>query len=84
MGTNVRIFRLNDYDFGVGTVPLVTYTDLPQFVYGVASTATKTFPTNQNEPFNFLNLDLYAQDTWRVTRTLHGRSVSAIRSIPIR
>ena len=70
VGTNVRIFRLNDYDFGVGTVPLVTYTDLPQFVYGVASTATKTFPTNQNEPFNFLNLDLYAQDTWRVTRTL--------------
>ena len=70
VGTNVRIFRLNDYDFGVGTVPLVTYTDLPQFVYGVASTATKTFPTNQNEPFNFLNLDLYAQDTWKVTPKL--------------
>jgi len=67
VGTNVRILRLNDYDFGEGTVPLVTYTDLPQFIYGVASTATKTFPTNQNEPFNFLNLDLYAQDTWKVT-----------------
>ena len=63
----MRILRLNDYDFGEGTVPLVTYTDLPQFIYGVASTATKTFPTNQNEPFNFLNLDLYAQDTWKVT-----------------
>ena len=70
VGTNVRIFRLNDYDFGEGTVPLVTYTDLPQFIYGVASTATKTFPTNQNEPFNFLNLDLYAQDTWKVTPKL--------------
>ena len=70
VGTNVRILRLNDYDFGEGTVPLVTYTDLPQFVYGVASTATKTFPTNQNEPFNFLNLDLYAQDTWKVTPKL--------------
>ena len=70
VGTNVRIVRLNDYDFGEGTVPLVTYTDLPQFVYGVASTATKTFPTNQNEPFNFLNLDLYAQDTWKVTPKL--------------
>src|SRR5271157_3111023 len=52
-GTNSRIFRLNDYDFGQGTVPAVTYTSLPQFIYGVASTATKTFPTNQNEPFNF-------------------------------
>jgi hypothetical protein len=70
VGTNVRIFRLNDYDFGEGTVPLVTYTDLPQFIYGVASTATRTFPTNPNEPFNFLNLDFYAQDTWRITRKL--------------
>jgi hypothetical protein len=70
VGTNIRIFRLNDYDFGEGTVPLVTYTDLPQFIYGVASTAAKTFPKNANEPFNFLNLDLYAQDTWKVTKKL--------------
>jgi Carboxypeptidase regulatory-like domain len=70
VGTNIRIFRLNDYDFGEGTVPLVTYTDLPQFIYGVASTATKTFPTNPNEPFNFLNVDLYAQDTWKVSKKL--------------
>ncbi len=69
-GTNTRIFRLNDYDFGQGTVPTVTYTTLPQYIYGVASTATKTFPTSANEPFNFLNLDLYAQDTWKVTKKL--------------
>ncbi|MGO9650081.1 MAG: carboxypeptidase regulatory-like domain-containing protein [Terriglobales bacterium] len=69
-GTNTRIFRLNDYDFGEGTVPTVTYTTLPQFIYGVASTATKTFPLTANEPYNFLNLDLYAQDSWKVTRTL--------------
>ena len=69
-GTNIRIFRLNDYDFGQGTVPTVTYTTLPQFIYGVASTATKTFPSSANEPFNFLNLDFYAQDTWRVAPTL--------------
>ena len=48
----------------------MTYTTLPQFIYGVASTATKTFPTSANEPFNFLNLDLYAQDTWKVTKKL--------------
>jgi Carboxypeptidase regulatory-like domain len=69
-GINGRIFRLNDYDFGQGTVPLVTYTDLPQFTYGVASTATKTFPTHSNEPFNFLNLDFYAQDTWKIRPTV--------------
>ena len=30
-GTNTRIFRLNDYDFGEGTVPTVTYATLPQY-----------------------------------------------------
>ena len=69
-GTNIRIFRLNDYDFGEGTVPTVTYTTLPQFIYGVASPASKTFPTSTNEPFNFLNLDFYAQDTWKLTPSL--------------
>ncbi len=66
-GTNIRIFRLNDFDFGEGTVPTVNYTDLSQFIYGVASTATQSFPQTTNEPYNFLNIDLYAQDTWRVT-----------------
>lgn len=69
-GTNVRIFRLNDYDFGEGTVPTVTYANLQQFIDGVANTASETFPSHLNEPFNFLNLDVYAQDTWKVTRTL--------------
>jgi hypothetical protein len=70
VGTNIRIFRLSDFDFGEGSVPLVTYTDLPQFIYGVASTATKTFPSHADEPFNFLNIDVYAQDTWKLTKKL--------------
>jgi Carboxypeptidase regulatory-like domain len=69
-GTNTRVFRLNDFDFGQGTVPTVTYATLPQFIYGVASTATRTFPLSANEPFNYLNLDLYAQDTWKLTPKL--------------
>jgi hypothetical protein len=69
-GTNTRILQLNDYDFGQGRVPTVTYTTLPQYIYGVVSTTTKTFPLSANEPFHFLNLDLYAQDTWKVTGKL--------------
>src|SRR5579863_2688085 len=65
-----HIFRLNDYDFGEGAVPLVTYTTLPQFIYGIASTADKTFPLANSQPYTFLNLDLYAQDTWKVTSRL--------------
>jgi hypothetical protein len=65
LGTNTRVFRLNDYDFGEGAVPLVTYATLQQFVHGVASTAFKTFTLANSQPYNFLNLDLYAQDTWK-------------------
>jgi len=69
-GTNTRIFRLNDYDFDEGTVPTVTYATLAQYIYGVASTVTETFPLATHEPFNFLNVDLYAQDTWKLTPRL--------------
>jgi hypothetical protein len=69
-GTNIRVLRLNDYDFGEGSVPTVIYSTLQQYIDGVASTAMETFPVSDNEPFNFLNLDLYAQDTWKVTKTL--------------
>jgi len=69
-GTNTRIFRLNDYDFGEGVVPLVTYTTLPQFIYGVASTASETFPLANSEPYDFVNVDVYAQETWKVTPKL--------------
>jgi len=69
-GTNIRIFRLNDYDFGEGVVPTVSYATLPQFIYGIASTASETFPQANSQPYNFLNVDAYAQDTWKVTRTL--------------
>ncbi len=68
-GTNTRMFRLNDYDFGEGAVPLINYATLPQFIYGVASTASKTFPLANSQPYNFLNLDLYVQDTCKLTRT---------------
>ncbi|MGB6429561.1 MAG: carboxypeptidase-like regulatory domain-containing protein, partial [Candidatus Acidiferrales bacterium] len=69
-GTNTRILRLNDYDFGEGSVPTVTYSTLAQYIFGAASTASESFPTSANEPFNFLNLDLYAQDTWKVNSKL--------------
>jgi Carboxypeptidase regulatory-like domain len=69
-GVNSRILRLNDYDFGEGTTPLVTWTTLPQFIYGVAATASKSFPISYSQPFNILNLDFYGQDTWKVTPKL--------------
>jgi hypothetical protein len=69
-GTNTRIFRLNDFDFGQGGVPRVGYATLPQFIYGVASTASRTFAVANSQPYNFLNADFYAQDTWKIKPAL--------------
>lgn len=61
---------LNDYDFSTYDTPLVTYSTLAQFTYGVASTATKAFPVAASQPFNYLNLDLFAQDAVKLSSKL--------------
>ncbi len=70
VGVSSRRLRLNDYDFSTYSTPLVTYTTLAQFIYGVASTATKSFPTAASQPFNFLDVDLFAQDTVKLSTAL--------------
>jgi hypothetical protein len=69
-GISSRRLRINDFDFGTYTTPLVTYTTLPQFIYGVASTATESFPLAASQPFNYLNVDLYAQDSIKLAAKL--------------
>ena len=66
-GTNTRILRLNDYDFGEGTVPTVTYTICRSSSMESRRPRRRRFPLRHSQPFNFLNLDLYAQDTWKLT-----------------
>src|ERR1035437_6305627 len=66
-GISSRRLRINDFDFGTNTTPLVTYTTLPQFIYGVASTASESFPLAASQPFNYLNVDLYAQDSIKLS-----------------
>ncbi len=52
-GTNIRILRLNDYDFGEGSVPTVTYSTLQQYIDGVASTAIRNFPNLRQRALQF-------------------------------
>jgi hypothetical protein len=61
-GESIRWLRFDNYDFGAGTTPLVTYTTLPQFIYGVASTATRAFPAAPITAFRVSNVDVFAQD----------------------
>jgi hypothetical protein len=66
-GESIRWLRVNDYDFTAGTTPLVTYTTLPQFIYGVASTATRAFPAAPVTTFRLSNIDLFAQETVKLS-----------------
>jgi len=59
-GIGSRRLRIDDYDFSNYVTPLVEYTTLAQFIYGVASTATKAFPVAASQPFNYL--------TWTCSR----------------
>jgi len=70
LGTNTRILRLNDYDFGEGTGSnCLTYPPCRN-IFLESHPRRQRLCTSANEPFNFLNLDLYAQDTWKVTKKL--------------
>jgi len=67
VGESIRWLRFDDYDFGAGTTPLVTYTTLPQFIYGVASTATRAFPAAPVTTFHISNIDVFAQDAIKLS-----------------
>ena len=69
-GASSRRMLASDFDFSNYTTPLVTYTTLPQYIYGAASLATRSFPLSGEQPFNLANLDLFAQDTFKVTKTV--------------
>ena len=69
-GISSRRVLASDFDFSNYVTPLVTYTTLPQYIYGVASVATKSYPISAEQPFNLTNLDLFAQDTFRWTGSL--------------
>jgi hypothetical protein len=66
-GESIRWLRFDDHDFGAGTTPVVTYTTLPQFIYGVASTATRAFPAAPVTAFRVTNVDVFAQDAIKLS-----------------
>ena len=67
-GVASRRMLASDFDFSNYVTPLVSYTTLPQYIYGVASVATRSYPISGEQPFNLNNLDMFAQDTFRVTK----------------
>jgi Carboxypeptidase regulatory-like domain len=67
-GENSRRLDVSDYDLGQGVVPTVIYSDLAQFTYGAAATVTAGSPVTQKESIALGNLDMYAMDTYNLSR----------------
>ncbi|MGA7243745.1 MAG: carboxypeptidase-like regulatory domain-containing protein [Terracidiphilus sp.] len=66
-GINTRRLDVSNYDLGEGTVPTVTFNDLAQFTYGVAYTASESFPVSLKERVSAGNLEYYAMDAFKPT-----------------
>ena len=66
-GINTRRIDVSNYDLGEGTVPTVTFNDLAQFTYGVAYTASESFPVSLKERVSAGNLEYYAMDAFKPT-----------------
>jgi len=68
-GENFNKEDVTDYDFeGSALTPSVSTSTLAQLTYGYASSASLAFPNSTDQPVRITSLDLYAGDTWQMTR----------------
>jgi len=69
-GANFRRYDISDYAFSTGTNPTVGVYDQDAFFNGLAGQTTQNFPSASREPVSIWGLGLYAQDEWRVSKSL--------------
>ncbi len=69
-GANFRRYDISDYTFGVLVNPTVNVADQAAFFTGSANQTIQNFPTESRQPVSTWGLGLYAQDEWRVSKSL--------------
>ncbi len=69
-GANFRRYDISDYAFSTGTNPTVGVYDQDAFFNGLAGQTNQNFPTASREPVSIWGIGLYAQDEWRVSKSL--------------
>jgi hypothetical protein len=69
-GANFRRYDITDYTFSVLNNPLAVMTSITGFYDGVAGVFEQNFPSRATEPVALWGLGLYAQDEWRVSKSL--------------
>jgi hypothetical protein len=69
-GGNFRRYDITDYTFSVLNNPLSVITSVTGFYNGIAGEFLQNFPSRATEPVALWGIGLYAQDEWRVNKSL--------------
>ena len=72
-GANFRRYDMTDYTFSTFTNPLAFIagpTAMTEFFNGTAAEFVQNFPTRATEPVALWGIGVYAQDEWRVNKSL--------------
>jgi len=69
-GANFRRYDITDYAFSSNTNPLVVENSVTDFYNGSAVQFSQSFPSRLSEPVALWGIGLYAQDEWRITKSL--------------
>jgi Carboxypeptidase regulatory-like domain len=69
-GANFRRYDISDYAFSPGVNPTIGVGDQADFFTGLATYTSQNFPNANREPVSIWGLGLYAQDEWRVSKSL--------------
>src|SRR5262249_2661513 len=69
-GGTFRRYDITAYTFSTFTNPLSAITSVTGFYDGIAGVFEQNFPSRGTEPVALWGLGLYAQDEWRVSKSL--------------
>ena len=69
-GANFRRYDISDYTFSVGVNPNIGVNDQAAFFTGLAGFVSQNYPSASREPVSIWGIGLYAQDEWRVSKSL--------------
>jgi len=69
-GGNFRRYDITDYTFGTFNNPLSVITSVTGFYNGTAGEFLQNFPSRATEPVALWGVGAYAQDEWRVNKSL--------------
>jgi hypothetical protein len=69
-GGNFRRYDITDYTFSILNNPETIISDVPSFFNGVGSVFAQNFPSRATEPVALWGIGVYAQDEWRVSKSL--------------